>query len=128
MINEHALESLFSEGILNQTDKPEGDLISVERNPISSDKNNTYADENNISSEENSISLEAGFERLEAIVKALEQKELPLEEALNYFKLGVSLVQHCSALLNQAEKQMQLLLEDSEGELQLEPFSIEVKG
>ena len=114
MINERALGSLFSEGFPSQIDRSGDNTISL--------------DENTSSSEKNSISLEAGFEQLESIVKDLEQKELPLEEALNYFKLGVSLVQHCTALLNQAEKQMQLLLEDSEGQLQLEPFSIETKG
>ncbi|AFM42231.1 Exodeoxyribonuclease VII small subunit [Desulfosporosinus acidiphilus SJ4] len=74
------------------------------------------------------ISLESGFERLESIVKALEQKDLPLEKALEYFKVGVALVQHCSTVLNQAEKQMQVLLEDPDGQLQYQPVSYDVKG
>lgn len=100
MIHEECLEALFSEGSLNQIDEQEIKTIS----------------------------LEAGFVQLETIVKALEQKDLPLEKALNYFKVGVTLVQHCSMVLNQAEKQMQILLEDPDGNLQLKPISIEVKG
>ncbi|MGC7873545.1 exodeoxyribonuclease VII small subunit [Desulfosporosinus sp. SYSU MS00001] len=81
-----------------------------------------------ISEERDAISLETGFERLESLVKALEQKDLPLENALNYFKVGVALVQHCSRVLNQAEKQMQVLLEDPDGQLQFQPISFDVKG
>ncbi|MDQ7095798.1 exodeoxyribonuclease VII small subunit [Desulfosporosinus sp. PR] len=100
MINEEWLENLFSEDSLAQDNKREETLIS----------------------------LEAGFEQLETIVKALEQKDLPLEKALAYFKQGVTLVQHCSTILNQAEKQMQILLETPDGHLQLKPISFEVKG
>ncbi|HEY8875362.1 MAG TPA: exodeoxyribonuclease VII small subunit [Desulfosporosinus sp.] len=42
------------------------------------------------------VSLETGLQHLEAIVKTLEQKDLPLEKALNLFKEGVGLVQYCS--------------------------------
>jgi exodeoxyribonuclease VII small subunit len=100
MINEVWLEDLFSES--------------------SSDRIDRHS--------EKPISLEDGFEQLEIIVKALEQKDLPLEKALNYFKIGVNLVQHCSTVLNQAEKKMQILLEDSDGQLQLKPISVEVRG
>ncbi|WP_407308329.1 exodeoxyribonuclease VII small subunit [Desulfosporosinus sp. SB140] len=100
MINEEWLENLFSEGSLGHVNRQE----------------------------KPSISLEEGFEQLETIVKALEQKDLPLEKALDYFKVGVTLVQHCSAVLNQAEKQMQVLLEAPDGQLQFNPISFEVKG
>lgn len=78
--------------------------------------------------EQEAVSLEAGMQQLEEIVKILEQKELPLEEALRLFQEGVGLVQHCSGILNQAEKQMEILLEDAEGQLQIKPASLTREG
>ena len=77
---------------------------------------------------EETVSLEIGLEQLEKIVKMLEQKDLPLENALGLFKEGVGLVQYCSNVLNQAEKQMELLLEGPEGSLQIKPVSLEMEG
>jgi len=74
------------------------------------------------------VSLETGLQHLETIVKMLEQKDLPLEKALNLFKEGVGLVQHCSSVLNQAEKQMEILLEDRDGHLMVKPASFKVEG
>lgn len=73
-------------------------------------------------------SLETGLQHLETIVKTLEQKDLALEKALSLFKEGVGLVQYCSSVLNQAEKQMEILLEGPDGQLQIKPASIEMEG
>ncbi|HBV89070.1 MAG TPA: exodeoxyribonuclease VII small subunit [Desulfosporosinus sp.] len=73
-------------------------------------------------------SLETGLQDLETIVKALEQKDLPLDKALNLFKEGVGLVQYCSKVLDQAEKQMEILLEAPDGQLQIKPASFNVEG
>ncbi|AFQ43057.1 exodeoxyribonuclease VII small subunit [Desulfosporosinus meridiei] len=72
-------------------------------------------------------SLEMGLQSLEEIVRTLEQKDLPLEKALNLFKDGVGLVQYCSQVLDQAEKQMEILLEGSDGQLQIKPASFDGK-
>jgi len=77
---------------------------------------------------EETVSLEIGLEQLEKIVKTLEQKDLPLENALGLFKEGVGLVQYCSNVLNQVEKQMEMLLEGSDGSLQIKPMSFEMEG
>jgi len=77
---------------------------------------------------EETISLEMGLQDLETIVKTLEQKDLPLEKALSLFKDGVGLVQYCSSVLNQAEKQMEILLEGPDGQLQVKPASFEKEG
>lgn len=77
---------------------------------------------------EDNVSLETGLQQLETIVKTLEQKDLPLENALSLFKEGVGLVQYCSNVLNQAEKQMEILLEGSDGSLQIKPVSLEMEG
>ena len=78
--------------------------------------------------EEETVSLETGLQHLEKIVKTLEQKDLPLEKALSLFKEGVGLVQYCSSVLNQAEKQMEILLEGPDGQLQIKPASFEMEG
>ena len=78
--------------------------------------------------EEETVSLETGLQHLEKIVKTLEQKDLPLEKALGLFKEGVGLVQYCSSVLNQAEKQMEILLEGSDGQLKVKPASFEMEG
>lgn len=72
--------------------------------------------------------LERGLQNLELIVKTLEQKDLPLEKALTLFKEGVGLVQYCSNVLDSAEKQMEILLEDPNGELQIRPASFDGEG
>ena len=78
--------------------------------------------------EEETVSLETGLQQLETIVKTLEQKDLPLEKALSLFKEGVGLVQYCSSVLNQAEKQMEILLVGPDGQLQIKPASFEMEG
>ena len=77
---------------------------------------------------EETVSLETGLQQLETIVKTLEQKDLALEKALSLFKEGVGLVQYCSSVLNQAEKQMEILLEGPDGQLQVTPASFKVEG
>lgn len=74
------------------------------------------------------VSLETGLQHLEAIVKTLEQKDLPLEKALNLFKDGVGLVQYCSSVLNEAEKQMEILLVGPDGQLQIKPANFDMEG
>lgn len=74
------------------------------------------------------LSFEIGVQSLEKIVKLLEQKDIPLERALALFKEGVGLIQYCSNVLDQAEKQMEILLEDHDGNLQIKPASFEVEG
>lgn len=78
--------------------------------------------------EEPPKSLESGLENLEIIVKTLEQKDLPLEKALSLFQEGVGLVQYCAKVLDEAEKQMEILLEDPDGQLQIKPARFDVEG
>ncbi|KLU61370.1 exodeoxyribonuclease 7 small subunit [Peptococcaceae bacterium CEB3] len=73
------------------------------------------------------LSFEAGIEDLERIVKALEQREVPLETALALFKEGVGLVRHCSRLLDQAEQEMRILVEE-DGKLQIKPVDFPSEG
>jgi exodeoxyribonuclease VII small subunit len=68
------------------------------------------------------LSFEQAFEQLEAAVEALQDGQMPLERALNYYEEGMKLAQHCNELLEKAELRMQQLRVTSEGLPVLEPF------
>lgn len=48
--------------------------------------------------------FEESMKELEKIVQELERGSLPLDQALNAFKRGIDLSQHCQKQLNQAEE------------------------
>jgi exodeoxyribonuclease VII small subunit len=68
------------------------------------------------------LSFEQAFEQLEAAVEALQDGQMPLERALNYYEEGMKLAQHCNELLEKAELRVQQLHVTSEGKPVLEPF------
>ena len=68
------------------------------------------------------LSFEQAFEQLEAAVEALQDGQMPLERALNYYEEGMKLAQHCNKLLEKAELRVQQLRVTSEGLPVLEPF------
>jgi exodeoxyribonuclease VII small subunit len=68
------------------------------------------------------LSFEQAFEQLEAAVEALQDGQMPLERALNYYEEGMKLAQHCNELLEKAELRVQQLSVTSEGLPVLEPF------
>ncbi|MFC4324033.1 exodeoxyribonuclease VII small subunit [Litchfieldia salsa] len=73
-------------------------------------------------SEEQAISFEEAMKKLEGIVSKLEEGDVPLEQAINYFQEGMKLSKLCHDKLQNVEKQMdQILKEDGK----LEPFSIQ---
>lgn len=74
------------------------------------------------------LSFENGIERLEEIINCLDQNTISLEKALELFEEGIQLVKYCNNLLDSAEKKMQILLEDSNGELITEELIITEEG
>ena len=68
------------------------------------------------------LTFEEAFEQLEAAVEALQDGQMPLERALNYYEEGMKLAQHCNELLEKAELRVQQLRVTSEGLPVLEPF------
>jgi exodeoxyribonuclease VII small subunit len=66
--------------------------------------------------------FEASLDRLEEIVRTLESGEMPLEEALEVFEEGVRLSRFCHKLLSQAERRVEILLRNEEGEIESRPF------
>ncbi|MER2530118.1 MAG: exodeoxyribonuclease VII small subunit [Candidatus Competibacter sp.] len=68
------------------------------------------------------ISFEAALAELEGLVGQLEQGELTLEESLQRFERGVSLVRICQNALQAAEQKVAQLTE-RDGEPEILPFS-----
>jgi exodeoxyribonuclease VII small subunit len=59
--------------------------------------------------------FESSLAALEKIVRKLEQGDLSLEESLKLFEEGVKLSRECQERLNQAERRIEILLKDSDG-------------
>lgn len=73
--------------------------------------------------------FEEAIERLEAIVRSLEEGELGLEKALGRYEEGVKMLRHAHALLEGAERRVELLTGvDPEGRPQTEPFDDRATG
>ena len=62
-------------------------------------------------------SFESQLEELEQIVGKLENGDLPLEESLDLFEKGVRLSRECRERLTNAERRIEILLKDAEGNL-----------
>ncbi|MFH1242027.1 MAG: exodeoxyribonuclease VII small subunit [Pseudomonadota bacterium] len=69
--------------------------------------------------------FEEAMKRLEEIVQALEAGDLPLEDSLKSFEEGMGLVRFCSEKLEEAEKKVTLLVQESDGRHKQVPFDPE---
>ncbi|MCX7634812.1 MAG: exodeoxyribonuclease VII small subunit [Syntrophales bacterium] len=67
--------------------------------------------------------FEDAMNRLEEIVHRMETGELSLDESLKAFEEGIKLARFCSKKLEEAEKRIELLVRDEQGELSLAPFA-----
>ena len=68
-------------------------------------------------------SFEEMLEVLERIVTQLEGGDATLEEAIEMYKTGTLLASKCAKLLDNAEKQIKILVNDENGELTEKDFS-----
>lgn len=59
---------------------------------------------------------------MEEIVTQLEEGELPLEESLKLFEDGVKLSRECKERLDEAERRIEVLTRDGDGNPALEPL------
>lgn len=59
--------------------------------------------------------FESSLKQLEKIVSQLEDGDLPLEESLKLFEDGVKLSRECRERLEQAERRIEVLLKDEDG-------------
>ena len=70
------------------------------------------------------IKFEEALKKLEKIVGDLEAGKLPLDESLKKYEEGVRLVAHCSKILEQSQKKVEVLTK-KEGGFLLKPFEEE---
>ncbi|MET3195826.1 exodeoxyribonuclease VII small subunit [Bacillus sp. OAE603] len=72
--------------------------------------------------EQKDLSFEDAIKEIETIVQKLEQGDVPLEKAIEYFQEGIKLSQICKEKLTKVEKQMTSILNDQGEEA---PFTVE---
>lgn len=68
--------------------------------------------------------FEGALTRLEKIVGDLEEGDLSLEEALKLFEEGVQVSRYCARVLKEAERKVEILTRDEEGDLETAPFQL----
>lgn len=71
------------------------------------------------------IRFEEAIKRLEEIVKRLEAGDIPLDDSIKTFEEGVRLYQVCLKRLDEAEKKVDILLKDKNGNKLIKPFKLE---
>ncbi len=69
--------------------------------------------------------FEQGLSRLEHIVGELEKGDLALEKALQLFEEGFKISKLCTSKLEEAERKVEILLRNEEGQLVQSPFEPE---
>lgn len=72
-----------------------------------------------------SQTFESSLGALEKIVRKLEDGDLSLEESLKLFEEGVRLSRECQERLNQAERRIEILLKDTDGNPVLQEITTE---
>jgi exodeoxyribonuclease VII small subunit len=72
-----------------------------------------------MTSSQEAMSFEQAFHRLEIILERMNAQEVPLEEALTLFEEANSLITLCNKRLVDAERRVEILVKNRQGELQL---------
>lgn len=72
------------------------------------------------------MKFEQAIKKLEEIVGMLETGELDLEESLKLFEEGITLSRYCQEELQLAEGRVQSLMQNLDGELQLQEIILEL--
>ena len=74
--------------------------------------------------EEAPLGFEGALKRLEEIVAIMESGEADLDAMIALFEEGHRLVKTCTAKLNEVEKKIEKIAEDSAGGLIVEPLEL----
>ncbi len=69
------------------------------------------------------MKFEEGITKLEGIVKTLDSGNIPVDEALNLFKEGLTLTRELSKRLDDIEKKIDVLIKKDDGTMEKKPFS-----
>ena len=65
--------------------------------------------------------LETAITEINTLVENMEQGDLNLEQSLEHFERGITLIKHCQKTLQAAEQKVQLLIQKN-GEEDLQPY------
>jgi len=68
--------------------------------------------------QEERLTFEEAMAKLESIVSQIEEGKVSLEESIEKYAEGMELVKQCRAILDQAEKKIQVLSKGQDGTLQ----------
>lgn len=71
------------------------------------------------------LRFEDALARLETIVSELEKGDLPLNDSLKMFEEGIKLSKTCLKMLDDAERRVEIMVQDKDGKKRVEAFSIE---
>ena len=74
------------------------------------------------------LDFEKALNELERLVKQMEENDLPLEKALKTFEHGINLSRYCAKCLDDAEKRIQQLSQDENGEPLLKALERDDEG
>lgn len=66
------------------------------------------------------LSFEQAYLRLEQILERMNSGKIPLEESLHLYEEADCLIRSCSDRLNQAEKKVEILMKNRQGDLALD--------
>jgi exodeoxyribonuclease VII small subunit len=69
------------------------------------------------------VKFEDALARLETIVTELEKGDLPLDESLKIFEEGIKLSKTCLKMLDDAERKVEILIQDKEGKKRLRAYN-----
>ena len=57
----------------------------------------------------NALNFEQAIKELTSIVEKIEQGEVPLQDSLNQYETGMTLITHCRTLLHDAEARIEVI-------------------
>jgi exodeoxyribonuclease VII small subunit len=73
------------------------------------------------------IKFEDTLARLEIIATELENGDLPLDESLKIFEEGIRLSKTCLKMLDEAERKVEILIQDKDGKKRLRAYNVEAE-
>ncbi|MHC4501348.1 MAG: exodeoxyribonuclease VII small subunit [Planctomycetota bacterium] len=62
------------------------------------------------------LNFEQAIKELTSIVSQIEQGQIPLQDSLEQYERGMSLIKHCRGILQQAEKRIEKISKEGESE------------
>ena len=71
------------------------------------------------------LKFEEALARLETIVSELEKGDLPLDDSLKIFEEGIKLSKNCLKMLDDAEKKIEIMVQEKDGKKRLQAFSLD---